>query len=135
MDNPFRKSRRFDSPNLISVQDFIKETKEDFKSPTTSNFTKIMPECHETVVKLSEVIDTNRENFRTVKRSLKEIAKGLSINYVGKISPIFTPPLRKQVYYISLCSSIGIWLTPFPLSCLHSLWMVPNDLNPPFKIP
>ena len=84
MDNPFRKSRRFDSPNLISVQDFIKETKEDFKSPTTSNFTKIMPECHETVVKLSEVIDTNRENFRTVKRSLKEIAKGLSINYVGK---------------------------------------------------
>ena len=73
--NPFRKSRRFDSPNLISVPDFIKETKEDFKSPTTSNFTKIIPECHETVAKLSEVIDTNRENFRTVKRSLKEIAK------------------------------------------------------------
>ena len=33
-------------------------------------------------------------------------------------------PLRRQVY-ISLCSSI--WLPPLPLSCLHSLWMVPTE--------
>ena len=33
--------------------------------------------------------------------------KGASLNYVGKILPIFDPPLRRQVYYISLCSSIG----------------------------
>ena len=32
-------------------------------------------------------------------------------------------PLCRQVYYISLCSSIGIWLTP--LACLRSLWMPP----------
>ena len=36
-------------------------------------------------------------------------AMGASINYVSKIFPIFDP-LRKQVYYISLCSSID--LTP-----------------------
>ena len=32
-------------------------------------------------------------------------SKGLFINYVSKILPIFDPPspLRKQVYYISLC--------------------------------
>ena len=36
--------------------------------------------------------------------------KGASLNYVGKILPIFDPlPLRRQVYYISLCSKIGIW--------------------------
>ena len=53
--------------------------------------------------------------------------KGPSINYVGKILPIFDPfPILRQVYYISLCSSIGIWLTP--LSFLRSLWMVPKYL-------
>ena len=34
--------------------------------------------------------------------------------------------LRRQVYYISLCSSIGIWPTPSPLACLRSLWMPPK---------
>ena len=42
--------------------------------------------------------------------------QGASINYASKILPIFDPPssLRKQVYHISLCSSISIWLTPSP---------------------
>ena len=53
------------------------------------------------------------------------VAQGPSINYVGKILPIFDP-LRRQVYHIILCSSIGIWLTPLPLACLRSLWMPPN---------
>ena len=38
----------------------------------------------------------------------------------------FWPPLRRQVFYISLCSSIDIWLTPLPLACLRSLWMPPK---------
>ena len=47
-----------------------------------------------------------------------DLPLGPSINYVSKILPFFDPPspLRKQVYYISLCSSISIWLTPPPLS-------------------
>ena len=54
--------------------------------------------------------------------------KGPSINYVSKILPIFDPlsPLRKQLYYISLYSSIRIWLTLLPLACLRSFWMAPN---------
>ena len=38
-------------------------------------------------------------------------------NYVDKILEIFDPPspLCRQVYYISLCSSIDIWQTTFPL--------------------
>ena len=35
-------------------------------------------------------------------------------------------PLRRQVYYISLCISIVIWQTPLPLACLRSLCMAPN---------
>ena len=52
----------------------------------------------------------------------------VSINYVSKILPIFDP-LRKQVYYISLFSSISIWLTPLPLASLRSLWMPPYGVG------
>ena len=71
--------------------------------------------------------------------------RGASINYVGKILPIFDPlPLHNQVYYINLCSSISIWLTPLPLACLRSLWMphtintinyLKTTLSPPEKYP
>ena len=37
-------------------------------------------------------------------------------------------PLRRQVYYISLCSSIDIWQTPSPLACLRSLCVAPYQL-------
>ena len=48
---------------------------------------------------------------------IRKFVLGASINYVGKILPIFDPlPLRRQVYYISFWSSIGILLThPSPL--------------------
>ena len=39
-----------------------------------------------------------------------------------------THPCR-QVYYLSLCCSIDIWLAPFPLACLRSLWMPPNGVT------
>ena len=46
---------------------------------------------------------------------------GLFINYVDRILKIFDPssPLRRQVYYISLCISIDIWSTPLP-PCLST---------------
>ena len=37
----------------------------------------------------------------------------------------FWPPLRKQVYYISLCSSISIWLTPLPPSLAYVVYGSP----------
>ena len=54
--------------------------------------------------------------------------KGLFINYVSKILPIFDPPplpLRKQVYYISLCSGISISLTPPPPSPAYVVYGCP----------
>ena len=36
--------------------------------------------------------------------------------------------LRRQVYYISLCSSIDIWSTSLPLACLRSLCMAPYQI-------
>uniref|UniRef100_A0A8C7WUB6 Uncharacterized protein n=1 Tax=Oryzias sinensis TaxID=183150 RepID=A0A8C7WUB6_9TELE len=42
-------------PDSISVSDFVAETNEDFKAPTTSSFTTRMPECRSTVIALEEV--------------------------------------------------------------------------------
>ena len=47
-------------PGVISVSDFLRETREDLSSPTTSNFVTHIPQCRETVSKLEEV----RENLR-----------------------------------------------------------------------
>jgi hypothetical protein len=42
-------------PGVISVYDFVRETREDYNSPTTSNFVNRIPQCKETVTKLEEV--------------------------------------------------------------------------------
>ena len=42
-------------PGVISASDFIRETREDLSSPTTSNFVSRIPQCKETVQKLEEV--------------------------------------------------------------------------------
>ena len=42
-------------PGGISVSDFLRETREDLSSPTTSNFVTRIPQCKETVNKLEEV--------------------------------------------------------------------------------
>ena len=42
-------------PGLISVSDFVREVRDDFSSPTTSNFVTRIPQCKETVAKLEEV--------------------------------------------------------------------------------
>ena len=39
----------------ISAPDFVREVREDFNSPTTSNFVNRIPQCKETVAKLEEV--------------------------------------------------------------------------------
>ena len=39
----------------ISTHDFVREVREDFNSPTTSNFVNRIPQCKETVAKLEEV--------------------------------------------------------------------------------
>ena len=46
-------------PGVISASDFIRETREDLSSPTTSNFVSRIPQCKETVLKLEEVGQLN----------------------------------------------------------------------------
>ncbi len=50
-----KKKRGRKMPGLISVRDFVREVREDFSSPTTSNFVNRIPQCRETVTKLEEV--------------------------------------------------------------------------------
>lgn len=42
-------------PGIITVPEFIRETREDFASPTTSTFVTRIPQCRETVTKIDEV--------------------------------------------------------------------------------
>ncbi len=42
-------------PGLISVPEFVRETKEDYSSPTTSTFVSKIPLCRETIAKHEEV--------------------------------------------------------------------------------
>ena len=42
-------------PGVISVSDFVREVRDDYNSPTTSNFVNRIPQCKETVSKLEEV--------------------------------------------------------------------------------
>lgn len=42
-------------PGLIGVIEFVDETREDYSSPTTSNFVYRMPQCRQTITSLEEV--------------------------------------------------------------------------------
>uniref|UniRef100_A0A3P9M8X5 Arf-GAP with SH3 domain, ANK repeat and PH domain-containing protein 3 n=1 Tax=Oryzias latipes TaxID=8090 RepID=A0A3P9M8X5_ORYLA len=60
-------------PDSISVSDFVAETNEDFKAPTTSSFTTRMPECRSTVIALEEGLDSDASLLHKIKKSLKAI--------------------------------------------------------------
>ena len=38
----------------------------------------------------------------------------MNFDFRLRVNNAFLPTVRRQVYYISLCSSIGIWLPPLP---------------------
>ncbi|XP_047429462.1 arf-GAP with SH3 domain, ANK repeat and PH domain-containing protein 2b [Mugil cephalus] len=60
-------------PALITVTDFIAETNEDYKAPTTSSFTTRMSHCRNTVAALEEVLDLDRSVLYKIKKSVKAI--------------------------------------------------------------
>jgi Arf-GAP/SH3 domain/ANK repeat/PH domain-containing protein len=62
-------------PGGISVSDFLRETREDLSSPTTSNFVTRIPQCKETVNKLEEVLSSDRDGLVKFKTSIKEMNK------------------------------------------------------------
>ncbi|CAK6977119.1 arf-GAP with SH3 domain%2C ANK repeat and PH domain-containing protein 2b, partial [Scomber scombrus] len=60
-------------PDLISVTEFISETNEDYKAPTTSSFTTRMSHCRNTVAALEEALDLDRSVLHKIKKSVKSI--------------------------------------------------------------
>ena len=50
-------------PGVITVPDFIRETREDYTSPTTSTFVNRIPQCRETVNRIDEVRICKRVNL------------------------------------------------------------------------
>uniref|UniRef100_A0A671VUW1 ArfGAP with SH3 domain, ankyrin repeat and PH domain 2b n=1 Tax=Sparus aurata TaxID=8175 RepID=A0A671VUW1_SPAAU len=60
-------------PELINVTEFVEETNEDYKAPTTSNFTTRMPHCRNTVAALEEALDVDRSVLYKIKKSVKSI--------------------------------------------------------------
>lgn len=60
-------------PELISVTEFISETNEDYKAPTTSSFTTRMSHCRNTVAALEEALDVDRSVLYKIKKSVKSI--------------------------------------------------------------
>ncbi|XP_069028671.1 arf-GAP with SH3 domain, ANK repeat and PH domain-containing protein 2b [Embiotoca jacksoni] len=61
-------------PELISVTEFISETNEDYKAPTTSSFTTRMSHCRNAVAALEEALDVDRSVLYKIKKSVKAIS-------------------------------------------------------------
>ncbi|XP_038818928.1 arf-GAP with SH3 domain, ANK repeat and PH domain-containing protein 2-like [Salvelinus namaycush] len=60
-------------PELITVTEFVAETNEDYKAPTTSNFTTRMSHCRNAVAALEEALDVDRGVLSKIKKSVKAI--------------------------------------------------------------
>uniref|UniRef100_A0A8C9ZHE9 ArfGAP with SH3 domain, ankyrin repeat and PH domain 2b n=1 Tax=Sander lucioperca TaxID=283035 RepID=A0A8C9ZHE9_SANLU len=60
-------------PEIITVNEFIAETNEDYKAPTTSSFTTRMSHCRNTVAALEEALDVDRSVLHKIKKSVKAI--------------------------------------------------------------
>uniref|UniRef100_A0A8C2Z4S6 ArfGAP with SH3 domain, ankyrin repeat and PH domain 2b n=1 Tax=Cyclopterus lumpus TaxID=8103 RepID=A0A8C2Z4S6_CYCLU len=77
-------------PELISVTEFIEETNEDYKAPTTSSFTTRMSHCRNTVAALEEALDLDRSVLYKIKKSVKAIhSSGLGESHVDNEDQYF----------------------------------------------
>jgi len=68
-------------PGVITVSDFVRETNEDIKSPTTSSFVHRIPQCKDTVTKLEEALAGDRDSLSKLKSSIKEMHKSGNRKY------------------------------------------------------
>ncbi|XP_056150574.1 arf-GAP with SH3 domain, ANK repeat and PH domain-containing protein 2b [Lampris incognitus] len=60
-------------PDTISVTEFIAETHDDYKAPTTSSFSTRMVHCRGAVAALEETLDIDRGVLYKIKKSVKSI--------------------------------------------------------------
>ncbi|CAL1279946.1 unnamed protein product [Larinioides sclopetarius] len=60
-------------PGLMSVAEFVAETREDYNSPTTSSFVSKIPMCRQTISSLEETLDFDRDGLTKMKKAVKAI--------------------------------------------------------------
>ncbi|CAG7828271.1 unnamed protein product [Allacma fusca] len=73
-------------PEMITVNDFLDETRDDFHSPTTSTFVSKIPYCRNAVASIEESLDTDREGLIKMKKSLKSIHQSGSVNVESELA-------------------------------------------------
>lgn len=60
-------------PENITVSEFLRETWDDYNSPTTSTFVARMPLCKNTITTLEESLDYDRSGLTKMKKSIKAL--------------------------------------------------------------
>lgn len=60
-------------PENITVSEFLRETWDDYNSPTTSTFVARMPLCKTTITSLEESLDYDRSGLTKMKKSIKAL--------------------------------------------------------------
>ncbi|XP_070395393.1 arfGAP with SH3 domain, ANK repeat and PH domain-containing protein isoform X3 [Dermacentor albipictus] len=60
-------------PGIMSVDEFVTETQEDYNSPTTSTFVGKMNHCRQSVNLLEETLDFDRDGLTKMKKAVKAV--------------------------------------------------------------
>lgn len=60
-------------PGIMSVDEFVSETQEDYNSPTTSTFVGKMNHCRQSVNLLEETLDFDRDGLTKMKKAVKAV--------------------------------------------------------------
>ncbi|KAM7309450.1 hypothetical protein ISCGN_013081 [Ixodes scapularis] len=60
-------------PGIMSVDEFVSETQEDYNSPTTSTFVGKMNYCRQSVNLLEETLDFDRDGLTKMKKAVKAV--------------------------------------------------------------
>lgn len=82
-------------PELISVNEFIAETNEDYKAPTTSSFTTRMSHCRNAVAALEEVRGQHTHTRTHAHREINWYEYITSVELIQVLKPLST--IKKSV--------------------------------------
>ncbi|XP_037079272.1 arfGAP with SH3 domain, ANK repeat and PH domain-containing protein-like [Pollicipes pollicipes] len=61
-------------PGIVSVDEFVRETKDDLASPTTSTFVGMIPQFRQSIACLEEMLDHDRDSLNKMRKAVKAIS-------------------------------------------------------------